>query len=69
MEDAGGHLAGRPRSVVANTPRLEPLGRSRVKSGDRREKWNAKADRARNAAGKCVMIPSHPTGPVQANTS
>jgi hypothetical protein len=41
MEDAGGHLAGRPRFVVANTPRLEPLGRSRVKSGDRREKWNA----------------------------
>ncbi len=30
-----------PRPVVANTPRLEPLGRSRVKSGDRREKWNA----------------------------
>src|SRR2546429_8771816 len=23
------------------TPRLEPLGRNRVKSGDRREKWNA----------------------------
>jgi hypothetical protein len=23
------------------TPRLEPLGRNRVNSGDRREKWNA----------------------------
>jgi hypothetical protein len=30
-----------PRPVVANMPRLEPLGRNRVKSGDRREKWNA----------------------------